>query len=144
LGVSVGGQVVIRAAAQTDEIQAVVADGPNFSTLKDVQPPTTLRSWLLLPMNWLYDKSMTWHTGLSAPVSLIETLRNVAPQPVLLISTGRGSEQRVARRLYDAAGEPKTLWEIPEAHHAGAWLTRPDEYAARIVTFFNQTLLAPD
>jgi alpha-beta hydrolase superfamily lysophospholipase len=144
LGVSVGGQVVIRAAAQTDELRAVVADGPDFSTLKDVQPPTTLRSWLLLPVNWLYDRSMTWHTGLSAPAPLVEALRDVAPRAVLLISTGRGSEQRVARKLYDAAGEPKTLWEIPGAHHASAWLTHPEEYAAKIVTFFDQALLAPD
>lgn len=142
LGVSVGGQVVIRAAAQADEVRAVVSDGANLSTLKDVLPPTTLKSWIFLPMNWLYDKALTWHTGVPSPSPLTMAVHDVAPRPVLLISTGRGSEQRVARKLYAAAGEPKTLWEIPEAHHAGGWAARPEEYAEKIATFFNEALLS--
>lgn len=142
LGVSVGGQVVIRAAAQADELRAVVADGANLSTLQDTLPPTTLKSWIFLPMNWLYDKAVTWHTGVPSPPSLAAALRDVHPRPVLLISTGKGGEQRVARKLYAAADEPKTLWEIPEAHHAGGWLARPEEYAENMVTFFHEALLS--
>jgi fermentation-respiration switch protein FrsA (DUF1100 family) len=61
----------------------------------------------------------------------------------LLIAAGRGGERRVGRKLYAAASETKTLWEIPEAQHAGGWLVRPEEYAAQITSFFEQALLAP-
>jgi fermentation-respiration switch protein FrsA (DUF1100 family) len=144
LGVSVGGQTVIRAAGQTDKLQAIVADGPNLSSLKDVNPPTSLRGWLYLPRNWLYDKSLRWHTGLGAPPPLAESLQAIAPRPILLIATGRGRERRVARKLYEAASESNMLWEIPKAQHASGWLAYPKEYAAQITSFFNQALLAPD
>jgi hypothetical protein len=65
----------------------------------------------------------------------------IAPRPLLLISTGRREEQRLVRRFYEAAGEPKSLWEIPDADLAGGWRARPEEYAAKIVGFFDETLL---
>ncbi len=144
LGVSVGGQTVIRAAGQTDKLRAIITDGPNLSTLKDVLPPTSLRSWFYLPRNWLYEKALMWHTGLNAPPPLAEALDAIAPRPIMLIATGQGGERRVARKLYDAANEPKTLWEIPEAQHANGWRARPKEYEEKIVGFFNQALLASD
>jgi pimeloyl-ACP methyl ester carboxylesterase len=142
LGVSMGGQVVLRAAALTDELRAVVADGPGPATSRDVRPPVSLLGWVYLPLRPIYDKAVTWYTGVPVPPSVVEAMPGIAPRPLLLISTGRRGEQRLVRRFYEAAGEPKDLWEIPEAYHAGGWHARPEEYAAKIVSFFDETLLA--
>jgi pimeloyl-ACP methyl ester carboxylesterase len=141
LGVSMGGQVVLRAAALTEELRAVVADGPGPATSRDVWPPLSLLGWVYLPLRPIYDKAVTWYTGVPVPASVTEVISRIAPRPLLLISTGRRGEQRLVRRFYEAAGEPKHLWEIPEAYHAGGWRARPEEYAAKIVGFFDEALL---
>jgi len=43
--------------------------------------------------------------------------------------------------LYELAGEPKTLWEIPETYHGGQFNARPAEYEAKMVEFFDTYLL---
>ncbi len=140
LGVSVGGQVVLQAAARADGIHAAVADGPTPATSGDVLPPQSLLGWLYLPMQWIYTKALAWHTGVPVPPPLVELIPRIAPRPVLLISTGRRGEQRLVRKFYEGAGEPKAVWEMPEAHHAEGWLARPEEYAEKMVAFFNGTL----
>lgn len=142
LGVSMGGQVALRAAACAEEIRAVVADGPGPVGIKDIIPPVTAVGWFYLPLQPIYGKVLTWYTRVAPPDPLIETISTIAPRPILLISTGRSREQRLARRFYEAADEPKSLWEIPEAIHASGWLARPEAYAEKIVTFFDETLLA--
>ena len=45
------------------------------------------------------------------------------------------------RGYFKAAGEPKTLWEIPESKHTGGITARPAEYERRVVGFFDEWLL---
>ena len=45
------------------------------------------------------------------------------------------------RLLYEAAGEPKELWFEPELKHTNFPAERPEEFAQRIVQFFDQSLL---
>jgi fermentation-respiration switch protein FrsA (DUF1100 family) len=45
------------------------------------------------------------------------------------------------RGYYKAAGEPKTLWEIPESKHVGGLTARPAEYERRVTRFFDDALL---
>jgi pimeloyl-ACP methyl ester carboxylesterase len=144
LGVSMGGQVALRAAACAEEIRAVVADGPGPAAIKDVTPPVTPVGWFYLPLQPIYGRALTWYTRVAPPDPLIETISCIAPRSVLLISTGRRQEQRLVRRFFEAAEEPKRLWEIPEALHASGWLARPEAYAERIVAFFDETLLDCD
>ena len=61
-------------------------------------------------------------------------------QPVLFISTGRATEAAMMRHYLQATPTSKTLWEIPEAHHATGWRVRPEEYGERLVSFFASTL----
>jgi hypothetical protein len=39
------------------------------------------------------------------------------------------------------AGEPKAIWEIPEAEHVQGIKARPREYERRVVGFFDSALL---
>ena len=46
--------------------------------------------------------------------------------------------------LYDCAGEPKYLSIVPGAKHNQSVIIQPDEYAARILQFFNRHLAGID
>jgi hypothetical protein len=43
--------------------------------------------------------------------------------------------------IYTFAEEPKSSWHIPEAGHGGGPEFRPEEYAQRLVDFYDSTLL---
>ena len=46
-------------------------------------------------------------------------------------------------KYYAAAGQPKQIWEIPEAAHTGGIEARPKEYERRVIGFFDRALLEP-
>ena len=76
------------------------------------------------------------------PPSLRETqVAKIAPRPVFLISSGAGYERDANRVFYRAAGEPKTLWEMPTAAHTGGLAAYPKEYERRVVAFFDRALV---
>jgi hypothetical protein len=61
---------------------------------------------------------------------------------VFLISAGHGQGgEELNATYYEAAGEPKTHWEIPEAVHTGGLDARPEEYEQRVIAFFDSALL---
>lgn len=141
LGLSLGGMVVIQATVSTDDIKAVVAEGPGPAAFQDMPPPEQLKDWLWVPFDWVWFKTLE-RQGVLAPLSTTDAIAEIAPRPVLLIScTESRYEQRALRNYYAAAGEPKILWEIPEAGHASGWIARPEEYEGRMVIFFEQALL---
>jgi fermentation-respiration switch protein FrsA (DUF1100 family) len=142
MGLSLGGLVVIQAAAQSEDLKAVVAEGPGSATLQDMPSPEILTDWLWLPFDWVWFKTLE-QQGVSAPLTTLEAMAQITPRPILIISgAGQRYERRAMRKYYAAAGPPKTLWEIPEAGHAGCWAARPEAYADKIVDFFDQALLS--
>jgi fermentation-respiration switch protein FrsA (DUF1100 family) len=141
MGVSLGGLVTIQAAAIDEDIKAVVADGSAANTIQDLPMPATLGHWLDLPFQWV-TFSIWEQKGVTASLSTIEAIERIAPRPILLIAGTRSEfEQAMQRKLYAAAGEPKLLWEVPDAGHAENWSAEPDEYEKRIILMFNQALL---
>jgi fermentation-respiration switch protein FrsA (DUF1100 family) len=53
---------------------------------------------------------------------------------------GGGEERCFNTAFYEAAGEPKTIWGVPEAGHVGAQEARPREYERRLTRFFDRSL----
>jgi hypothetical protein len=58
-----------------------------------------------------------------------------------MITAGNTHTEALNPMYYDAAGAPKTLWEIPESKHVGGLQARPREYERRVVGFFDDALL---
>ncbi|HLO14217.1 MAG TPA: alpha/beta fold hydrolase [Anaerolineales bacterium] len=141
-GFSLGGLVSIQAAAQSNEIQAVAADGPfPVVTTEDMPPPEHITDLLWIPFDWMQHNALALQ-GVSAKYSTIEALHRITPRPVLLVAgIQNNGERRVLEQYYTKANQTVTLWEIPEAGHVGGWWARPQEYAQRIIKFFEQALL---
>jgi dipeptidyl aminopeptidase/acylaminoacyl peptidase len=70
----------------------------------------------------------------------------ISPRPLLIIHGG--SEDKIdpenGQQLYDAAGEPKEFWFVPEAGHVNFDKVRPTEYEARVTDFLDRYLLAAE
>ena len=143
LGFSIGGQVAVRAAAQTDDIRAVIDDGPSLARAEDIPPAADLGEWLFKLSNWLEDRVFAVVVGTPAPAGVAEVIGHISPRPLMIIATGPDSdiEQRLAQYYFDQAREPKTLWKIPEGQHGTGPIVRPEEYARQITTFFESALL---
>jgi hypothetical protein len=52
-----------------------------------------------------------------------------------------GSAYAISRRSPKAAGEPKSLWGVPEAGHIAGITAQPREYERRVTAFFDRALL---
>lgn len=140
MGQSLGAMVSIQAAASTQAIKAVVADGAGPTGFEDEPTPTTLDGWFKLPFYAVEYKVWKWQ-GVSAPLAMVQAIARITPRPVLLIASGQNkSEVALQRRFFAAAGEPRSLWIIPEAQHIQGWQLRPQEYEERIAAFFDQAL----
>ena len=76
------------------------------------------------------------------PPSLTSLIDEVAPRPLLLIRGLDGQAQEALNSvLYDEAGPPKALWEVPDAGHTAALSAQPAQYERRVVGFFDRALL---
>jgi hypothetical protein len=127
--------VALRTAVASPAIEAVVAEAPGFVNADDFPPSATWdEAWYRLNAPLLF-QLFAWRTGTAVPPSLVSTIDQVAPRPLLLIATGTADFEQ---RYFERAGEPKTLWLIPEAVHGGGPEARPEEYTSQLVTFFDE------
>jgi hypothetical protein len=80
-------------------------------------------------------------SGVDAPPSLKALVPLIGPRSVFFISTGEAEEAELNRIYYEAAQEPKLLWNLPDADHTGGLKAHPEEYEQRVIAFFDQVLL---
>ncbi len=140
LGLSMGGEVAMQAAAHTERLKAVVSDGAGARSLGDrLSGPVNP---LAVPTMWTSTYALALFTGLTPPPPLTELIPRIAPRPLLIISAGHGmgGEVELSDRFYAAAGNPKQHWQIPEAEHTGGLAARPQEYEAKVIGFFDAAL----
>jgi pimeloyl-ACP methyl ester carboxylesterase len=142
LGLSTGAEVVLTSAAQDKRIRAVVAEGAQARTTKElgllpfggVKLLTLQQYALALPLYRLMTHAPT-------ASSIGGLIARIAPRPVLLISSGRGYEQQMNREYLKRAGRGTVLWEMPDAPHTGGLATHPAEYERRVIGVFDRALL---
>jgi uncharacterized protein len=143
LGLSVGGEMMIETAAETDELAAVVSEGAGArSTTEDMdQDDPALEKWTLgLTMSAAKTAAIAVFSNHSPPPNLKDLAARIE-QPLLLIAAPvKGVGEGLNRGYAKAAGESATLWEIPESTHVGGLVARPEEYERRVVGFFDGVL----
>lgn len=144
VGLSMGGEVVIGAAAADPRIQAVVAEGVTGRSVADLH-------WLSEVYGWRGSVTEGVHhlqTGLAdllTPASPPQTLRaaatQAAPRPVLLVVAGqRPDEQHAADDIRTAAPGNVEVWAVPGAGHTAGLRTDPEGWRARVLGFLDEAL----
>jgi fermentation-respiration switch protein FrsA (DUF1100 family) len=139
LGLSIGGEIVLQAAAHTPQLKAVVAEGSGSRMLEEWLLAPTSPGLVLTPGMWVFYKAGEWLSGVSPALSLTDLIPKISPTPVLLISAGQ--DNRLNQIYYDVAHEPKMLWARPEAGHIDALFVQPQAYEEKVIDFFNRGLL---
>ena len=145
VGMSMGGEEAIGAAAADPRIQAVVAEGATGRVYADKGwLPTHWRGWIQRVIDATVYGTADLLSDASPPISLREAVRQSAPRPVLLIAGGAvmGHAEEDADRWIEA-GSPDTVevWVVPGAHHIGAMGVAPEQWEARVITFLERALL---
>jgi pimeloyl-ACP methyl ester carboxylesterase len=139
LGLSAGAQISLRAAAETNEISAVIAEGAGYPTFEDWKSTTKPIDIFWWPYMWTIFESTELLSGIHNPIPLRQAVSQIAPTPLLLIAAGY---DRLQNQVYfEAAGEPKEYWSRAEPGHINALFAHPEEYIRRVVGFLDRVLL---
>ena len=140
LGISLGAQAALRGALKTDCLRALVLEGLGPVTLSDHGgKPKSLRRWINYPFNWIYYHAYEFMIG-GHDTSVMEAISQIAPRPILLIASGE-KDIYFNHLFFQAANEPKELWELPHGEHGAAILEDYRIYMQRVVEFFDKTWL---
>ena len=138
-GGSMGAVTMIRAMAKYPQIEALVADSP-FATLEDEMD-------LRVPfpmMRSLIHFFAQHETGVDpAWVRPVDDIAAISPRPVFIIQ-GLSDEMvplDSGQRLYDAAKEPRELWEENDVPHLNMYAYYKTRYTKRVIKFFDRYLL---
>ncbi len=141
IGYSAGAVSAILSAARNPRIGAVVAVAP-YTCVSEVWQtgrPALMPAFLQDLTLWLTEKRKGFDRDQVCPVDVVD---RIAPRPLLVI---HGAEDRrilesQARRLFEAAGEPKRMWLVAGATHNTIRTPVLDELAAQVVGFLDGAL----
>jgi dienelactone hydrolase len=140
LGLSVGGEQMLEAAAGNPGLRAVVSEGAGERSVRETIS-RGIASALVLPREAVQTAAVAVFSSNAPPPSLERLAPQIAPRPLLLIYAGHGQGgEDLNPQYYEAAGEPKLIWEIPESAHTGGIDARPREYEQRVISFFDEAL----
>ena len=145
VGLSLGAEVILEAAARDPALKALVVDGVSTNRMEDLLPlpPEYRIMYLAAPMWWLADRMAEFASGVPAR-PLVSLVKEIAPRPMLFISSRDAPEPFMNRRLAERAGPGAQLWELPDTGHVGGIFAHTEEYGRRMVSFFDAALLAGD
>jgi alpha/beta superfamily hydrolase len=136
LGLSTGAEALLQAAAERDDLHAVVADGAearNVAEAARVAGPTDVPYWTAL-------YAATRVLTATAPAPDLGRLVTRLRAPALLVAAGSGPEARFGRIYAQRSNGRARLWAVPDAGHTQALRVHPRAYAARVGGFFDRTL----
>jgi hypothetical protein len=143
IGLSVGGELMLQAAAENPGLAAVVSEGAGTRSLREEL--VDYDGWMLLRG---FHVMVTKQVGISLfadelpPPSLVDLVPRIAPRPTLLIWAPNGGNQETMNPVYQRLiGPSAEIWSIPDARHIKGLQTHPEEYERRVVGFFDRSLL---
>jgi pimeloyl-ACP methyl ester carboxylesterase len=144
VGLSMGGEQAVGAAAHDRRIQAVVGEGVTGRTADDKAWMVDVygaRGWIQQRIDDVTYGLTDLLTPADPPISLHEAVAAAAPMPLLLITAGaRADEATVAQRLQTAAPATVDIWNVVDAQHADAFGAQPDEWERRVTDFLARAL----
>jgi fermentation-respiration switch protein FrsA (DUF1100 family) len=141
IGLSVGGEMMIAAAAESTALKAIVSEGASGRSVRDIvaNPETT---WQEVIGNSVATVGTAVFSNDRPPTDLRSLVPKISAAMFFVYGErGQPTEEPANKAFYAAAHAPRQIWEVPGAGHIGGTEARPLEYERRIVGFFDRTLL---
>jgi dienelactone hydrolase len=143
IGLSVGGEMMLEAAARSKGLKAVVAEGAGERSIHELLDMTGNDKWLALASYAPLTAGIALFSADAPPPSLADLVGRIAPTPVFFIygEHGQDGERNLNPTYFAAAHAPKTLWRVPGSGHVGGIEAQQKHYERRVVGFFDRALL---
>ncbi|WP_327004422.1 lysophospholipase [Dactylosporangium sp. NBC_01737] len=143
IGMSMGGEEAIGAAATNTGIRAVIAEGATTRIAADkafLPDVYGVNGWIQQRVDALTTVCTDQLTDAGPPVTLRAAASAAAPRQFLLITAGDVPDEAHAARHIQRGNANVQLWEVPNTGHTKALSTHPDEWEQRVVAFLTGTL----
>jgi hypothetical protein len=141
LGLSVGGEMMIEAAAETPDLAAIVSEGAGSRSLREELDDVSGFAKVTTGLAYgLRDLANSVLQNRLPPENLENLIGKISPRPVFLIHAGTDDVGGRNPELFRAAGQPKQIWDAEGGHTQGL-SKQPKEYERRVTAFFDEALL---
>ena len=144
VGLSMGGEEAIGAAAADERIRVVVAEGATGRTGADFtwfSEAYGVRGAVQEGLEWARFELTDLLTDASKPRTLTEAVERARPTPFLLIVAGKvPDEQHAADHLLRNAADNVTVWTVENAGHTAGLGTDPVEWERRVTEFLDDAI----
>ncbi len=145
VGMSMGGEQAIGAAAFDRRVDAVVAEGVTARTAADkawLPDVYGVQGWVQRLVDKVRFGITDVLTDAEPPIGLRDAATRIAPRHLLLITAGNAIDERNAA-TYIQSGSPGTVevWEVPGAGHTQGLEVAPFEWEEQVIGFLDEVLL---
>lgn len=142
VGLSMGGEEAINAAASDPRIAAVVADGAGVGSYDDSVASGAHAMARLI--NWTQYRLIEVLSDAPQPAGIVASLPEISPRPVLIISGEEAVEKEMGPIYAEAGGATTELWELRDTPHTKGLSFHRSDYTRRVLHLFKDALLGTD
>ena len=143
IGFSVGGEMMLQAAAENEGLAAVVSEGAGTRSIKEEMVEYDGRTHAArLPRAGRQAAGIVLFADELPPPSLVDLVPRIAPRPTLLIWAPNGGNRETMNTVYQRLiGSSAEIWAMDDVRHIRGIQTHPEEYERRVAGFFDDALL---
>ena len=141
IGLSVGGEMMIEAAAESTALKAIVSEGASGRSVRD-EVANPGGAWQELIGTGVATAATAIFTSNLPPADLQSLVPKISGAVFFVYGErGQPAEKPANDAFYAAARGDKEIWEVPGSGHMGGTEAQPLEYERRVVGFFDRVLL---
>ena len=142
IGLSVGGEMMIEAAAESNALKSIVSEGGSSRSVRDEIANPGGR-WQELVGTGFATLGTAVFTSDVPPADLKSLVPKIGSRHVFFIygEQGQPAEKPANEGFYEEAKGYKEIWEVPGSGHMKGIEAQPQEYERRVVRFFDRALL---
>jgi uncharacterized protein len=141
LGLSVGGEMMLQTAAGTRDLAAVVSDGAGARVMsEELADLHGAERVISAPLLFIKTAAVAVFSNHAPPSDLTTYIARIAPRPILFIHAAHGEVDNKTPEYMAAARGPVEDWEVPRGGHTAGINTMPEQYARRVLDFFDRAM----
>ena len=140
MGLSVGAELMLQTAAESDGLAAVVSEGAGTRWFaEEMEEFHGTDKWLGIPLLAVKTASVAVFSSTAPPPKLTDLVPQIH-EPVFFIYAPDGGVESMNPTYYRLAQGPKAIWAIPDVEHMGGFDAHPKEYERRVTAFLHRSL----
>ena len=143
LGLSLGGELMLQTAGETDALKAVVSEGAGIRSIREQMLKPGAAKWLSAPFWATQTAAIAVFSNHAPPPNLKELVARISPRPRVPHLLGasarrRGAEREVLRR---GRASPRRSGGSPTPATPAASMPTPASTSGESIAFFDHALL---